>query len=190
MNQFIKWFNTRTNIDPVIKSAIAHFWFVTIHPFDDGNGRIARAIADMMLAISEKTSQRFYSMSSQIQNERKAYYDILEKSQKGTLDITAWLEWFLNCLKRAILASEETLETVMTKANFWQTHAAESFNNRQRIIINTLLDGFTGKLTSSKWAKITKSSQDTALRDISDLLNRKILLKNDAAGRSTSYKLS
>ena len=190
MNQFIKWFNTRTNIDPVIKSAIAHFWFVTIHPFDDGNGRIARAIADMMLAISEKTSQRFYSMSSQIQNERKAYYDILEKSQKGTLDITAWLEWFLNCLKRAILASEETLETVMTKANFWQTHAAESFNNRQRIIINTLLDGFTGKLTSSKWAKLTKSSQDTALRDISDLLNRKILLKNDAAGRSTSYKLS
>ena len=190
MTNFIKWFNGKTNIDPVIKAAIAHFWFVTIHPFDDGNGRIARAIADMMLAISEKTSQRFYSMSSQIQHERKAYYDILEKSQKGTLDITAWLEWFLGCMKRTIIASEETLGSVMIKANFWKIHTEELFNTRQRIIINSLLDGFNGKLTSSKWAKITKSSQDTALRDISDLLNRGILIKTDAGGRSTSYELN
>jgi Fic family protein len=189
MSRFIKWCNTSSDTDPVIKSALAHFWFVTIHPFDDGNGRIARAIADMMLARSEKSSQRFYSMSSQIQHERNAYYDVLEKCQKGTLDITLWIEWFLQCLKHAIASSESTLEAVLVKARFWKIHAGESFNDRQRIIINRLLDGFDGKLTSSKWAKITKCSQDTALRDISDLLNRDILAKDEAGGRSTSYEL-
>jgi Fic family protein len=186
---FLKWFNTSAETDPVIKSALAHFWFVTIHPFKDGNGRIARAIADMMLARSEKSAQRFYSMSAQIQRERKEYYDILENCQKGELDITLWIEWFLNCLKHAMAASEKTLEAVLGKAHFWKTHAGESFNERQRTIINRLLDGFEGKLTSSKWAKITKCSQDTALRDISDLLNREILTKAEAGGRSTSYEL-
>ncbi len=190
MSRFIKWCNARSDIDPVIKSALAHFWFVTIHPFEDGNGRIARAIADMMLARSENTSQRFYSMSSQIQRERKDYYLVLERCQKGTLDITPWMEWFLNCLKRAIGASENLLAAVLVKAAFWKAHAGESFNDRQRKVINRLLDGFEGKLTSSKWAKLTKCSQDTALRDISELLNRRILIKDEAGGRSTSYELS
>ncbi len=189
MAGFIKWCNTSPGVDPVIKSALAHFWFVTIHPFEDGNGRIARAIADMMLARSERTSQRFYSMSSQIQRERNAYYDVLEHCQKGTLNITEWIKWFLNCLKHAIAASEQTLEVVMIKARFWKAHAGESFNERQRKVINRLLDGFDGKLTSSKWAKLTKCSQDTALRDISDLVSREILAKDEAGGRSTSYTL-
>jgi Fic family protein len=189
MSRFIKWCNTSPELDPVIKAALAHFWFVTIHPFEDGNGRIARAIADLMLARSEKTSQRFYSMSAQIQRERKAYYDILERCQKGTPDITEWIEWFLNCLKRAIAASEQTLETVLAKAGFWKTHTGQPFNERQRKVINLLLDGFEGKLTSSKWAKLTKCSQDTALRDISDLVTQKILAKEEAGGRSTSYAL-
>ncbi|HTG44527.1 MAG TPA: Fic family protein, partial [Verrucomicrobiae bacterium] len=177
MARFLKWFNTSSETDLVIRSALAHFWFVTIHPFHDGNGRIARAIADMTLARSEKSSQRFYSMSAQIQRERKDYYDVLEKCQKGSLDISAWIEWFLNCLKHAIAASETTLQAILNKARFWKIHAGESFNERQRTIINRLLDGFEGKLTSSKWAKLTKCSQDTALRDISDLLNRQILSK-------------
>jgi Fic family protein len=189
MTRFIKWFNTAPEMDPVMKSALAHFWFVTVHPFDDGNGRIARAIADMMLARSEKSPQRFYSMSSQIQRERNAYYDVLEKCQKGTLNITAWMEWFLNCLKRALGSSEQTLEAVLVKVRFWKSHADESFNDRQRKVINRLLDGFEGKLTSSKWAKLTKCSQDTALRDISDLLDRRILSKDEAGGRSTSYRI-
>lgn len=189
MFSFIKWSNTSSNTDPVIKSALAHFWFVTIHPFDDGNGRIARAIADMIMAQSEKSSQRFYSMSSQIQHERNAYYDVLEKCQKGTLDITLWIEWFLHCLKRAITSSEGTLEAVLIKARFWKTNAGESFNDRQQIIINRLLDGLDGKLTSSKWAKIAKCSQDTALRDIDDLVERGVLAKDAAGGRSTSYSL-
>jgi Fic family protein len=189
MARFIKWFNTPPDADPVIKSALAHFWFVTIHPFEDGNGRIARAIADMMLARSEGTSQRFYSMSSQIQLERNAYYDVLEHSQKGPLDITSWMEWFLNCLNRAIAASEKTLEAVLVKARFWKAHAGESMNDRQRKVINRLLDGFEGKLTSSKWAKLAKCSQDTALRDIDDLLDRRILSRDQAGGRSTSYTL-
>jgi Fic family protein len=189
MARFIKWCNTASDTDPVIKSAMAHFWFVTIHPFDDGNGRIARAIADLMLARSEKSPQRFYSMSSQIQRERKAYYDVLERCQKGTLDITPWVEWFLGCLKRALGASDQTLQAVLIKAQFWKSHAGESFNERQRKVINRLLDGFEGKLTTSKWAKLTKCSQDTALRDISDLLNRQILSKDEAGGRSTSYSL-
>jgi Fic family protein len=190
MTDFVKWCNTASETDPVIKSALAHFWFVTVHPFDDGNGRIARAIADMMLARSEKSSQRFYSMSSQIQRERNAYYEVLESCQKGTLNITPWVEWFLNCLIHALGASEQMLESVLIKARFWKSHAGESFNDRQRKVINRLLDGFEGELTSSKWAKLTKCSQDTALRDISDLLNRKVLIKTDAGGRSTGYELS
>jgi len=190
MSRFIKWCNASSDMDPVIKSALAHFWFVTIHPFEDGNGRIARAIADMMLARYEKTSQRFYSMSAQIQRERDDYYLILEDCQKGTLDITRWMDWFLNCLERAIAASEQTLETVLMKAGFWKSHAGESFNDRQRKVLNRLLDGFVGKLTSSKWAKLTRCSQDTALRDISDLLGRQILTKDEAGGRSTSYTLN
>jgi len=189
MAQFIKWFNAQSETDLIIKSALAHFWFVTIHPFDDGNGRIARAIADMVLARSEKSQQRFYSMSSQIQHEQKAYYHILERCQKGPLDITPWMEWFLNCLKNAITASEEILQTVLTKAQFWSLHTGESFNPRQHAMINRLLDGFVGKLNSSKWAKLAKCSQDTALRDINELLERKILIKENAGGRSTSYKL-
>lgn len=189
MRQFLKWFNANTEMDLVMKSALAHFWFVTIHPFDDGNGRIARALADMTLARSEKNKQRFYSMSSQIQSERKNYYDILERCQKGTLDITSWFEWFLICLKRAIIASSKVLDDVLMKAHFWSIHAGESFNERQRKLINQLLDGFKGKLTSSKWAKIGKCSQDTALRDINDLLQRNILQKDSTGGRSTNYTL-
>lgn len=190
MKQFITWYNTSVEMDLVIKSALAHFWFVSIHPFDDGNGRIARAIADMTLAQSEQSPQRFYSMSSQIQKERKAYYDVLEACQKGSLNITPWIEWFLHCLKNAISASHEMLKAVLTKARFWENHKDDTFNERQRSMINRLLDGFEGKLTTSKWAKIGKCSQDTALRDISNLIERGILQKNEAGGRSTSYHLS
>ncbi len=190
MTRFLKWFNAAPETDPVIKSALAHFWFVTIHPFDDGNGRIARAIADMVLARSEKSPQRFYSMSAQIQRERKEYYRILEHCQKGSLGITLWIEWFLHCLQRAMAASETLLEAVLVKARFWKTHGNESFNERQRAIINRLLDGFEGKLNSSKWAKLTKCSQDTALRDIGDLLDRRILIREEGGGRSTSYRLN
>jgi Fic family protein len=172
-----------------IKSALAHFWFVTIHPFEDGNGRIARAIADLTLARSEKSPQRFYSMSSQVQRERKEYYLVLESCQKGSLNITPWMGWYLDCLKRAIGASRRTLEAVLIKARFWKIHAGESFNERQRTVINRLLGGFEGKLTSSKWAKLTKCSQDTALRDINDLLNRQILVRDEPGGRSTHYQV-
>ena len=189
MTRFLAWLNAGPATDPVLTSALAHFWFVTIHPFDDGNGRIARAIADMILARSENSAQRFYSMSAQIQRERNAYYDILEASQRSDLNITAWLEWYLACLRRAINSSHEILDAVLTKANFWKRHEGEKFNERQRNLINRLLDGFDGTLTSSKWAKIAKCSPDTALRDITDLMDRNILLKNDAGGRSTSYHL-
>ena len=189
MSAFLKWLNSEAETDLVLKSALAHFWFVTIHPFEDGNGRIARAIADMMLARSEKTAQRFYSMSAQIQQERSAYYDVLEKSQKGTLDITRWLEWYLNCLRRAICASDKLLESILVKDRFWKVHKGKAFNERQLKVINRLLDGLEGKLTSSKWAKLAKCSQDTAGRDINDLLERKILVKEEAGGRSTSYVL-
>lgn len=189
MNRFIRWFNIGAEMDLIIKSALAHLWFITIHPFDDGNGRIGRAISDMLLARSEKSAQRFYSMSSQIQRERNTYYNVLEKCQKGTLDVTSWMAWFLGCLKRAIESSEETLEGILIKARFWESHAGESFNERQRSIINRLLNGFEGKLTSSKWSKIEKCSQDTALRDINHLIERKILTKSGAGGRSTSYTL-
>jgi Fic family protein len=190
MRAFLDWFNDNDATDPVVKAGLAHLWFVTIHPFDDGNGRIARAIADMALARSEQSSQRFYSMSAQIRRERKTYYDKLEATQKGDLDVTLWLEWFLGCLSRAFDDAEEILATVFRKARFWERHASVPLNVRQREIINRLLNGFEGKLTSSKWAKLTKSSQDTALRDIDDLVKRGILTRDAAGGRSTSYSLS
>ncbi|MGP0094708.1 MAG: Fic family protein [Xanthobacteraceae bacterium] len=190
MKLFLDWFNSETTIDPVLKAGMAHLWFVTIHPFDDGNGRIARAIADMALARSETSAQRFYSMSAQIRKERNAYYDILEATQKGGMDITPWLTWFLACLDRAFEGAETILEAVLTKARFWEKHSGASFNDRQRSVINRLLDGFAGKLTSSKWAKLAKCSQDTALRDIDDLIRRDVLTKDAAGGRSTSYSLA
>jgi Fic family protein len=189
MAAFLEWFNGGATIDPVLKAALAHLWFVTVHPFDDGNGRIARAIADMALARSEQSPQRFYSMSAQIRSERNAYYDTLEQTQKGDLDVTGWLTWFLDCLDRAFDRAEETLSSVFRKARFWRTHASSTFNERQREMINRLFDGFVGKLTSSKWAKIAKCSQDTALRDIDDLVQRGVLAKDAAGGRSTSYSL-
>jgi Fic family protein len=189
MQSFLQWYNSDQALDPVLKAGIAHLWFVTIHPFEDGNGRIARAIADQALARSEHCAQRFYSMSAQIRKERKAYYDMLEATQQGDLDITPWLEWFLACLDRAFDGAEEILAAVLTKARFWEKHAVGPFNTRQRAIINRLLDGFEGKLTSSKWAKLAKCSQDTALRDIDDLVKRGIFVKEAAGGRSTSYTL-
>ncbi len=189
MIHFINWFNADLNLDPVIKAAIAHLWFVTLHPFDDGNGRIARALTDMQLSRSDESRNRFYSMSAQIKIERNAYYNILETTQKGTLDITAWLKWFLGCLDRALSATDQTLSNVMQKARFWNTHKDASLNERQRVMIQKLLDGFIGKLTSSKWAKITKCSSDTAVRDINDLIKKGILEKSEAGGRSTAYLL-
>ncbi|MCD8081626.1 MAG: Fic family protein [Bacteroides sp.] len=189
MDNFLEWLNTESSIDPVIKAAIAHFWFVTIHPFDDGNGRIARTITDMLLTRSDDTSQRFYSMSNQILEERKAYYDILEKTQRGKGDISAWLMWFLSCLERALLTTEKILAATLTKAKFWEIHAQTPLNDRQRLMLNKLFDGFEGKLTSSKWAKITKCSSDTALRDIQDLVSKDILQKEPQGGRSTNYEL-
>lgn len=190
MKNFIAWFNQKKSIDPVLKAAIAHLWFVTIHPFEDGNGRITRAITDMQLARADGSAQRFYSMSVQIRQERDAYYNVLEKIQKSTdMDITAWMEWFLACLDRAISSTENTLAGVFRRAHFWKIHPEGSLNKRQVILINKLFDGFDGKLTSSKWAKIVKCSQDTALRDIEDLIEKKILIKDTAGGRSTGYLL-
>jgi Fic family protein len=190
MNAFLDWFNTEVSNDPVLKAGIAHLWFVTIHPFDDGNGRIARAIADMLLARSEDSPQRFYSMSAQIREERKEYYEILESTQRGTLDITPWMSWFLDCLGGAIDGAQTTLAAVLAKARFWEGMAGTAINERQRMILNRLLDGFDGKLTTSKYAKLTRSSNDTALRDILFLLERGILVRNPEGGRSTSYGLA
>ena len=189
MSRFIGWANGTASTDLVFRSALAHLWFVTIHPFDDGNGRIARAVADWFLARSESSAQRFYSMSAQIRQERKAYYDILEKTQKGTLDVTPWMEWFLGCLDRAFGATEKTLAAVLRKARFWARLAGTAINERQRLVLNRMLDGFEGKLTSTKWAKIGKCSHDTALRDIQYLIEKDVLVKNPASGRSTSYSL-
>jgi Fic family protein len=189
MTAFVDWFNVSQDIDPVLKAAVAHLWFVTIHPFEDGNGRIARAIADMALARSENSSQRFYSMSAQIRQERNAYYDILEATQKDDLDITDWLEWFLDCLDRAFNRAETILASVLKKARFWKKHAGDAFNERQRTMIDRLFNGFEGKLTSSKWAQLTKCSQDTALRDIDDLVTKGVLAKDLGGGRSTSYSM-
>jgi Fic family protein len=190
MTGFLDWFNCGPAVDPVLKAGIAHLWFVTIHPFDDGNGRIARAIADRRLARSENSSQRFYSMSAQIRQERKTYYDLLEQTQKGELEITTWLTWFLECLGRAIDGAETLLATVLAKARFWASVSGSPLNDRQKLILNKMLDGFEGKLTSSKWAKLTKSSQDTAQRDITDLVQRGILARSPEGGRSTSYTLA
>ena len=189
MRRFLDWFNGKDRGDPVINAALTHLWFVTIHPFEDGNGRVARVIADMALARSENTPWRFYSMSSQIRAERSAYYDILEATQKGDLDITAWLDWFLGCLDRAFDRAEVTLGAVLAKAKFWEANAVAPLNDRQRLIVNRLLDGFDGKLTSSKYALLTKCSQDTASRDIDDLIRQRILAKEPGGGRSTSYAL-
>ncbi|MBI4389610.1 MAG: Fic family protein [Nitrospinae bacterium] len=190
MRAFLAWFNRKDFMDLVLKAALAHLWFVTIHPFDDGNGRIARALTDMLLACSEDSPQRFYSMSAQIRKERKTYYEALEIAQKSDLDITEWLEWFLDCLDRAVGGAETILADVLKKSRFWDRYGAEPFNDRQREILNRLLDGFEGKLTSSKWAKLGKCSQDTAIRDIDGLIKRGILVKNPGGGRSASYSLT
>lgn len=189
MKRFLNWFNNESETDPVLKAAIAHLWFVTIHPFDDGNGRIARTITDMQLARSDGSPQRFYSMSNQILTERKRYYNLLEQTQRGDGDITAWLEWFLSCLENALVNSRVILESVLAKAKFWERHSQMSLNDRQRLMLNKLLDDFEGKLTSSKWAKIARCSQDTAIRDIQDLINKGILRKEAEGGRSTNYEL-
>jgi Fic family protein len=189
MAVFLAWFESQQNTDPVLKAGVAHLWFVTIHPFDDGNGRIARAIADLALARSEKTPQRFYSMSAQIKAERKTYYDLLEATQKDDLDITPWLDWFLDCLNRAFEGAEQVLSSVLAKARFWDRHRDTPLNDRQRAIINRLLNGFEGKLNTSKWAKLAKTSNDTALRDIQDLVEKAILVRDPGGGRSTSYSL-
>jgi len=189
MTQFLDWFNEARANDPVLKAALAHLWFVTIHPFDDGNGRMARAIADLALARSEQSPRRFYSLSAQIRQERDDYYEILQQTQKGPLDVTPWMQWFLGCMDRALDGAEVTLVQVLRKSRFWEAHAGASFNDRQRKIIGRLLDGFVGKLTSSKWASLAKCSQDTAGRDIQDLVSRGVLVKDTAGGRSTSYSL-
>lgn len=198
MKQFIDWFNEKTpspkerageRLDPILKASIAHLWFVTLHPFDDGNGRIARAITDMQLSKADGVNQRFYSMSAQIKNERKSYYKILEHTQKDDLDITEWIVWFLECLKNAILSSNTIIDKVVKKHQFWARNAGLISNERQQKMLNKLMDNFEGNLTTSKWAKITKSSQDTALRDIADLVNKGILVKANSGGRSTHYEL-
>ena len=188
MNQFLVWFNNH-EMDLVVKAAIAHLWFVTVHPFEDGNGRIARAISDMLLAQSDKSTQRFYSMSAQIRIERNQYYDILEKTQKGDLDITDWIVWFLNCLINALKSTDLVLQRVLFKADFWKKNMGIEMNNRQIKLLNKLLDGFDGNLTSSKWAKIAKCSKDSAVRDINDLIHKGILQKEPSGGRSTNYEL-
>jgi Fic family protein len=189
IEKFLSWFESEHETDLVLKAAIAHLWFVTIHPFDDGNGRITRTITDMTLARSDKSIRRFYSMSAQIRVERKQYYEQLEKAQKGNSDITEWILWFLQCLINAIDSTEETLSKILHKAEFWKLHSTTILNDRQQKIINRLLDGFDGKLTTSKWGKINKCSQDTALRDIQDLLKKDILQKESSGGRSTNYEL-
>jgi Fic family protein len=190
MKEFLDWFNDEKNMDPVLKAAIAHLWFVTIHPFDDGNGRIGRTIADMQLARSDGSAQRFYSMSTEIRKQRKGYYDILEKTQKGNLDITKWLLWFLECLEKGIINSDKIIENVLSKSRFWKKCVSIDINERQKLMINKLLDGFDGKLNTSKWAKIAKCSHDTALRDINDLIQKGLMIKEDGGSKNTSYVLN
>ncbi len=189
-SRFLDWLNSASSEPPLLKAGLGHLWFVTLHPFDDGNGRIARAIGDLLLARADGSPQRFYSLSAQIQRERKAYYDILERTQKRSVDVTEWLAWFLDTLHRTVDQAQHTLDAVLTKARFWQLWAATPLNERQVKLLNRLLDGFEGKLTSSKWAAIAKCSPDTALRDINDLLARGVLTKSGAGGRSTSYELN
>jgi Fic family protein len=190
MSAFLEWLGDGSEIDPVLKAGVAHFWFVTIHPFEDGNGRIGRAIADMALARAEGTPDRFYSMSAQIEAERKQYYDILERSQRGRTDITLWLEWFLDCLSRAVDGAENNLAGILRKAKIWEQINQEPVNERQRMVINQLLNGFEGKLSTSKYAKLAKYSNDTALRDIKILLDRGIFVQEEGGGRSTSYRIA
>ena len=189
MDKFLDWFNNEKNLDPVLKAAIAHFWFIIIHPFDDGNGRIGRAITDMLLARAESSGERYYSMSSQILAERNQYFEILQKVQHSSGDITEWLNWFLHCLKNAMLATESTTQKILRKAEFWELHKTTPINERQRFILNKLFDNFEGKLKTSKWAKITKTSTDTALRDIKDLVEKGILKQSDEKGRNANYEL-
>jgi len=190
MTSFMRWFNAEEEGDPVIKAGLAHLWFVTIHPFDDGNGRIARAVGDMALARAEGSVQRYYSLSAQIQRERKTYYEQLEATQKGDLDVTPWLDWFLACLLRALQGADQMLVSVLNKARYWHAWAGTPMNARQVKLLNKMLDGLEGKLTTSKWAAIGKCSQDTALRDIAELLERQVLMRSEASGRSTSYELT
>lgn len=189
MERFIAWVNNDEETDAVLKAAIAHLWFVSIHPFDDGNGRITRALTDMLLARSEKCSKRFYSISAAIMVLQKEYYEVLERTQHGDGDITEWLLWFLSCFEKALDSTEETLSSVKRKAEFWERHRDVSFNERQRKLLNMQFDGFFGKLTSSKWARIAKCSSDTALNDINDLIAKGVLRKADEGGRSTNYIL-
>jgi Fic family protein len=189
MDRFLDWLNNDNSHDPVLKAAIAHFWFIIIHPFDDGNGRIGRAITDMLLARAENSGERFYSMSSQILIERKQYYEILQKVQHSAGDITEWLDWFLHCLKNAMLATENTTQKILKKAEFWKLHEHTAINERQRLMLNKLFDRFEGKLQTSKWAKITKASTDTALRDIKDLVAKGILQQTKEGGRNSNYEL-
>lgn len=189
MQVYLEWFNSNAVQDPILKAALAHFWFVTIHPFDDGNGRIARALTDLQLSRADGVNQRFYSMSAQIMKERKAYYQILEKTQKGDLDLTPWIVWFLDCLKKAIISSQNIIDSVINKHQFWANNSAVISNERQQKMLNKLLDDFDGNLTSSKWAKMTKCSADSALRDINDLVQKGILVKAVSGGRSTHYTL-
>lgn len=190
MDIFLHWFNNNSTIDAVLKAAIAHFWFIIIHPFDDGNGRIARALSDLMLARADGSPNRYYSMSSQILIERKQYYAILQKVQHSNGDITEWLNWFLHCLRNALLTTETTLQKILRKSEFWKIHEHTDLNSRQRLVLNKLFDGFEGKLKSSKWAKIAKCSPDTALRDIKDLIAKNILKQEQQGGRSTNYELA
>lgn len=187
--RFLQWANNSSYEPPLIKAGLAHLWFVTLHPFDDGNGRIARALGDLFLARADQSPQRFYSLSAQIQKERKAYYEILELTQKGSLDVTPWLLWFLTALENALISAEQTLDSTLTKSNFWQRWATTPLNARQVKVLNRLLDGFDGKLTNRKWVAIAKCSADTALRDINDLLAKGVLIKSDSSGRSTSYEI-
>lgn len=188
MDIFIDWFNAK-ELDALMKAAIAHLWFVTIHPFEDGNGRMARAITDMQLARADETSYRFYSMSAQIRKERNDYYFILEQTQRGSTDITIWIQWYFGCLERAYASTEASLSKILQKAEFWKTNVAVHLNNRQHAIVNKLLDGFEGKLTTTKYAKITKCSRDTALRDVTDLMEKGVLTKEEGLGKNTSYVL-
>ncbi len=190
MDTFLKWLNKDVKLDLVIKSAIAHFWFIIIHPCDDGNGRIARTLSDLLLARSDDSHQRFYSLSSQMLLERKEYYSILQKVQYKDGDITEWIKWFLNCLYHSLQSTEKTIDKVLYKADFWDKHKNTEMNSRQRLMLNKLFDGFEGKLKSSKWAKITKCSADTALRDIKDLIEKGILKQEKSGGRSTNYELN
>jgi Fic family protein len=189
MERFLEWFNSGPALEGLLRAALAHLWFVTIHPFDDGNGRVARAIADQALAQSESSGQRFYSMSSQIRQERSDYYDVLERAQKGDLDVTEWLLWFLGCFTRALRATETASATVMRKADFWQRYAREAFSDRQKTVLNRYLDGFEGKLTAKKWAALAKVSIPTAQRDINDLVERSVLRRNPGGSKNTSYDI-